>query len=182
MKLVSLPTLQHLLLLSMLVGFSGTASAFCVYNSTPFTIDVFQAGGGKTFKEFHKRIKPGNKACCNWKNKDCNKTGKRDSLVRFSVEVEFGNKRKIIGPDWTRYTRNMYCGLQDNSKDKYRLIHAQAGGAVDVYWHGPLVDGRWGGDIERDWLRTYTWTYDGKLQHREQCHTNEKGWTPGDLF
>jgi len=63
------------------------AEAFCIYNYTDIRIGVGQVGGGTTnvFKQFSAIPKQGEKACCNWTNKDCNKKGKRDSEVAFDV-------------------------------------------------------------------------------------------------
>ena len=61
------------------------ADAFCVYNNTDLEFQVQETHGGKKFKEFIKRINPGDHACCNWKNKDCNTKGKKDSTVKFLV-------------------------------------------------------------------------------------------------
>ncbi len=59
--------------------------SFCVYNFTDTNIGVDQVKGGKMVKDFFASLKPGEKACCNWKNRDCNKQGKRDSILKFDV-------------------------------------------------------------------------------------------------
>jgi len=65
------------------------AEAFCVYNNTDMRVHeqllVQQTGGHKTGRGFHKYIPAGENECCNWQNKDCNKEGKRDSIVRLDV-------------------------------------------------------------------------------------------------
>jgi len=61
------------------------AEAFCVYNQTDRRINVEQTGGHKKDSGFVRGIDPGGKECCNWQNKDCNKEGKRDGIVGFSV-------------------------------------------------------------------------------------------------
>ncbi|PKN33253.1 MAG: hypothetical protein CVU61_14135 [Deltaproteobacteria bacterium HGW-Deltaproteobacteria-19] len=61
------------------------ADAFCVYNNSDLEFQVQETHGGRKFKEFIKVISPGNHACCNWKNKDCNAKGKKDSTVKFLV-------------------------------------------------------------------------------------------------
>ncbi len=60
-------------------------SAFCIYNNTHITISVSEISGGKMFKQFYADIKPGKKACCNWRNKGCNKKGKKNSILKFLV-------------------------------------------------------------------------------------------------
>ena len=63
------------------------ADAFCVYNdTTDRIIQVEQVSGGKEGKQFKAKLTgTGEKSCCNWQNKDCNKEGKRDSTVTFNV-------------------------------------------------------------------------------------------------
>ncbi|PKN33254.1 MAG: hypothetical protein CVU61_14140 [Deltaproteobacteria bacterium HGW-Deltaproteobacteria-19] len=61
------------------------ADAFCVYNNTDKEFNAAECHGGKTAKGFEKNLKPGDHACCNWENKDCNEKGKKDSIVAFNV-------------------------------------------------------------------------------------------------
>ncbi len=61
---------------------------FCVYNHTDRKMAVIQKRGGRPLKSFRAYIEPGKHACCNWKNKDCNTGGKRDSIVEFEVFYE----------------------------------------------------------------------------------------------
>jgi len=60
------------------------AEAFCVYNNTDVVV-VAEKAGGDFIKAFSKKIPSGGNECCNWKNKDCNPKGKRDSTVWFNV-------------------------------------------------------------------------------------------------
>ena len=62
-----------------------SAHAFCVYNKTDIGIKVYQVKGGRKFKKFRAKLGPGQKACCHWSNRDCNKSGKRDADVSFQV-------------------------------------------------------------------------------------------------
>jgi len=62
------------------------AEAFCVYNNTDKLMNVCQASGSSGAKGLKEDIGPGGNACCNWQNKDCNKEGKRDSIVTFNVK------------------------------------------------------------------------------------------------
>ena len=68
------------------------AEAFCVYNKTDTVIHVDQMGGRERTHGFSSKIKQGEKACCNWQNSDCNKEGKKDSIVRVNVYY-FGSFR-----------------------------------------------------------------------------------------
>ncbi len=61
-------------------------NAYCIHNNTDITIKVEQTTGGKGWPyRFSKNLDPGESACCNWKNSDCNTGGHRDSLVGFDV-------------------------------------------------------------------------------------------------
>ena len=94
--------MKTLLVVVMLLGmgfFAVNAEAFCIYNKTDIKIHIYQTGGGTTFmaKRFSVDINPGEHACCNWKNKDCNKEGNRDSTLVFNVEKKSqGNKNICI--------------------------------------------------------------------------------------
>ena len=61
------------------------AEAFCVYNNTNTNMIVEQTSGHGSHG-FDKKILAGENKCCNWQNKDCNKEGKRDSIVKFTVK------------------------------------------------------------------------------------------------
>lgn len=66
----------------------GSAGAFCVYNKTDTMIYVRQTGGQKTGfldRGFQADLNPGGNGCCNWKNKDCNKSGDREGTVTFNA-------------------------------------------------------------------------------------------------
>jgi hypothetical protein len=56
-----------------------------VYNKIDVKVKVKQVRGGKLLKDFRAILDPGQHACCNWKNKDCNTGGKKDSIVKFTV-------------------------------------------------------------------------------------------------
>ncbi len=62
------------------------AGAFCVYNNSDRQMHVMQSYGFEIGRGFDKFISSGDHACCNWKDKDCNKKGKRDSTVKFNVD------------------------------------------------------------------------------------------------
>lgn len=46
---------------------------------------MIQQSGGRFDRGFNETLDPGEHGCCNWKNKDCNKHGKRDSILTFNV-------------------------------------------------------------------------------------------------
>ena len=77
------------LVLAVLAVFLTTegAEAFCVYNKTDKKMRVEQTGGhgARFYSKFVAELLPGESACCNWQNEDCNKEGKKDSIVRFEV-------------------------------------------------------------------------------------------------
>ncbi len=73
------------LLLGLLLASAAPALAFCVYNRTDEEINVYQQSGHRSSRGFSANIKSGERACCNWKNKDCNKKGHKHSIVTFIV-------------------------------------------------------------------------------------------------
>jgi len=65
------------------------AHAFCVYNKIDQDFQVQIRNGAsivdpKVFKGFVKNVKPGKSECCNYKNKECNHSGKRDATLTLS--------------------------------------------------------------------------------------------------
>ena len=92
--------MKILLVVVMVLGmgfFAVNAEAFCIYNRTDIKIFVYQTGGCTTWasKQFRVDINPGEHACCNWKNKDCNKEGNRDSTLVFNVEKKSHENKNI---------------------------------------------------------------------------------------
>jgi hypothetical protein len=64
------------------------AEAFCVYNKTDKKIIVNQIEGQKNNRvRFYNEINSGDNKCCHWSNKDCNRKGKKDSTLKFTVTV-----------------------------------------------------------------------------------------------
>jgi len=76
------------------------AEAFCVENHTDAKISASQKSGGKAFREFKKNIEPGERECCSWENKDCNKEGKKDSIIRFNIAYYEYTLRSGTGGYW----------------------------------------------------------------------------------
>jgi len=92
--------MKTLLVVMMVLGmgfFAVNTEAFCIYNRSDIKFFIWQAGGGTDVapKQFRVDINPGGKECCNWKNKDCNKEGKRDSTLVFNVEKKAGDNKNI---------------------------------------------------------------------------------------
>ena len=69
----------------LLLAFTGQAGAFCVHNKSDRTVLVKQTSGGKWLKSFKAILSSGEKACCNWQNKDCNKDGEAGAAIGFNV-------------------------------------------------------------------------------------------------
>ena len=69
----------------LLFAFAGQAGAFCVHNKSDRTVLVKQTSGGKWLKSFKAILSSGEKACCNWQNKDCNKDGEAGGAIGFNV-------------------------------------------------------------------------------------------------
>ncbi len=82
MKRYAMAAICAALLLGLL---AAPASAFCVYNKTDVRVGVIQKTGCVYGRGFSKYIDPGERACCNWKNHDCNKHGHKHSIVTFTV-------------------------------------------------------------------------------------------------
>ncbi len=102
--------------ISILLLASSNLFGFCVYNNTDVDIKAKQVSGGVIFKSFKKEITHYdgyNKACCNWKNHDCNKEGKRDSIVSFDIY---------------RYSQDIYDHWKIICKD----VKIKAGGYIVV--------------------------------------------------
>ncbi len=80
--------IKFLILTILAVFLAGAVnlSAFCVYNNTDKKIYVKEISGGGYFSRFESEIEPGEKDCCSWKNKGCNKKKKRDSKLKFLVK------------------------------------------------------------------------------------------------
>ncbi len=85
MKRIAIQAACLALLLVLLLAPAAPASAFCIYNKSDLKVRVDQISGGKFGHSFTRYIDPGGRACCNWKNKDCNKNGHKDSEVGFGV-------------------------------------------------------------------------------------------------
>lgn len=82
MKRYALAAMCAALLLGLL---AVPASAYCIYNNSDINLTIQQTQGCRFGQCFDKGLKPGEKGCCNWKNKGCNDKGKRDSVMRFDV-------------------------------------------------------------------------------------------------
>ncbi len=73
------------ILIFLIIGFIYNLEAFCIHNLSDIPMNVIESQGGKGLKSFSQIINPKDKKCCNWKNKGCNKSGKRDGIVRFVI-------------------------------------------------------------------------------------------------
>ncbi len=96
---------------------------FCVYNNTDTKIRVVEVEGGKSWKSFTQTLNPGEKKCCNWKNRDCNVEGKRDSKIDFHVQGAIGGSKS---PDWDMCFISIKAGgdliVEGRKNDYYRCI------------------------------------------------------------
>ena len=90
--------------LAALLLVPASASAFCVRNQTDITLSARQETpnplGG-----FHTPIKPGEEACCDWFDRNCNPGGAREGLLEFRIR-----ERRKQGPSV------MYC---DNTPKRH---------------------------------------------------------------
>ncbi len=80
-------------LLSMSLFLSVVSlNAYCIHNNTDAELNVIQTSGGRGWPfTFNENIRSSGQKCCNWKNRDCNTSGKRDSLVGFKVQYRIGS-------------------------------------------------------------------------------------------
>jgi hypothetical protein len=84
----------------VLVGFAlvtTPASAYCVLNQTKFPLAVVL----KTYNplgEFREVVDPGHKACCDWFDRRCNPSGRREGMVSLSVR-QFTRRVVLPGAD-----------------------------------------------------------------------------------
>lgn len=106
------------LIVGILVCTAPSADAFCVHNETKREILAAQTTN-EFSTGFSARIKGGEKACCNWQNKDCNPKGKRDSELLMYIRGDHIG----AGGAWG-------CGKDMGSNET--LIKLPAGGAVYV--------------------------------------------------
>ncbi len=88
--------MKKVLLIAILFTVFGLVNsyAFCIYNQTDLPIDAKQVSGGRGIHSFYQVITKNSRECCNWKNKDCNVEGKRNSRVgfRISYEIHYGQE------------------------------------------------------------------------------------------
>jgi hypothetical protein len=73
------------LVVVMLFVFAGEVGAFCVHNKSSCQIHVDQSWGGSFWRRFAVDLAPGEDACCNWANTDCNQSGEKFHEVKFNV-------------------------------------------------------------------------------------------------
>jgi hypothetical protein len=99
MKTVTHRLVEFALLLA-LFGFGPAAHPFCVsYDPVPGT-NISPAEfhlPGPDFRNFKAALKAGERTCCNWKNLDCNPSGKQDHLLSLRV-FHFQYVRNEVGP------------------------------------------------------------------------------------
>jgi hypothetical protein len=97
--------------------------AFCIYNKIDKTILAEQSSGGDG--SFKVNIEPNGKACCNWQTKDCNTSGKRDGIVRFTIRrytttLDVLNPSLIVCSDFPIQADGLL--LVESSNGNYRCV------------------------------------------------------------
>jgi hypothetical protein len=124
------------------------ASAFCVYNNIAKK-KIFAMQLGK-LKGFSGTISPGDKACCNYKNNDCNKGGNREKMLDMETRVEIKKGSSLVA----KLQAGGYWVFKDNPKfDK---------SSKKFGWQNPPYI-----------LESYT--YDHKLLNTYNCPPQQKG-------
>ena len=126
-KTGSLHMIRYALGLAALV-LSTHAAAFCVYNHSDKEVEFRQdSASGIPFKGFSKTVEPGGKACCNWKNRDCNMIGGQKAPLGMFTHVK--GEKGLMG------TQKIYgCGVPANgSGGGPKVVRHEAGGWIEVY-------------------------------------------------
>ena len=95
-----------LLVLAALLATAATdAAAFCVFNELKDKAVTVTQEEHPDWKRqdarFQKTIAPGQSACCEFKNLDCNPNGRQNSLVGLEVSVSAGETPLKCGPTGT---------------------------------------------------------------------------------
>jgi hypothetical protein len=94
--------LKFLLVLSLMIfqfiAQPSPAAAYCVENKTTFPLRV-QLETYSALGEFKRLLMPGKTACCDWFDRSCNPTAKRDGLLTFSARTEIEAKQKLYCSD-----------------------------------------------------------------------------------
>ncbi len=92
---------RHLIassLLAVAVGClaAAPAAAFCIENradqALTFTVDIDGAGDNAPYVRI---LAPGEQGCCDWQRYDCNSSGRRDAILKFSVVRQVGGRESI---------------------------------------------------------------------------------------
>ncbi len=84
---------------ALLLAFAGQTYAFCVHNNSDGKINANQTSMNSSswgFKRFSATLGPGDSACCNWQNTDCNKSGDPTAGVSFNI-YPYGEGQMVCG-------------------------------------------------------------------------------------
>lgn len=107
---------------TVLAGFfSIQANAFCVYNKSDKPARFQQV---EMWKGMTTLIKPGDKACCNWKEKDCNPSKKQNATLKAILGAGDDSKKH------SSYAKGENCGVFKQG-DGASLKH-EAGGYLVI--------------------------------------------------
>ena len=107
---------------AMILGFfSVNANAFCVYNKSDKPANFRQQ---EMWKGMSTMIKPGDKACCNWKEKDCNPSKKQNATLKAKLGAGDDSKKN------SSYAKGEECGVFKQG-DGASLKH-EAGGYLVI--------------------------------------------------
>lgn len=90
MKIFKQITLTLLIAIGCLGILPSPAQAFNIWNesSVPINAKVITPERGKSWEDFKEKISPKDHRGCNWKEKSCNPSGKRDQLLQVWMETD----------------------------------------------------------------------------------------------
>ena len=117
------------LVMILFMSWSGDLRAFCIYNKTHYNLRFKQISGERWKRGFNKLITVNKKACCNWKNRDCNKKKKRDTKIWFAVQKWSAKAHRFvtIGKTWVKAGGWLVVAVKNNTtgEKRYTIIYTQ---------------------------------------------------------
>lgn len=154
-------------LLAAFLTASAGAHAFCVYNKSDKDIEFQQQGH---IKGMTARIAPGKDSCCNWKNKDCNKSKKQTATLSATLIARYSTSFSRYDGDW--------CGIFVQGEGA--SLEHQAGGYL-VVQNGRHNKSKPASTDNPTYIVT-SYSHDHKLLDSYTCPPSYKKLSPGDVL
>ena len=140
---------------------AGDASAFCVYNGTDK--DILFAQTQVSVKQMNKVIKPKERGCCNWENKDCNPKKKQNQILEATVLTDYATKLSSYS--------GIRCGIFYQGEGA--KIKHEAGGTIAISNYAQY-DGTKASSYTNPKHYVISNTHEGKLMGRYVCPPLDK--------